>query len=53
MPSQVGSGLNITEGFKYVSQVPCGEKSSPNNTCKSQMMKETSTDRRSDPAVLL
>lgn len=52
MSNQVGSELNITKGFKYVSQVPHGEKSSPDNTCKRQMLKETSTDRMSDPAVL-
>lgn len=52
MPNQVGNGLNITKGFKCVSQVPYGEKSSPDNTCKRQMLKETSTDRTSDPAVL-
>lgn len=52
MPSEVGNGLYITKGFKNVSQVPYGEKSSPDNTSKSQMLKETSTDRMSDPAAL-
>lgn len=52
MPNQVGNGLNIAKGFKYVSQVLYGEKSSHDNTRKSQMLKETSTDRMSDPAVL-
>ncbi|PKU39369.1 hypothetical protein llap_10327 [Limosa lapponica baueri] len=32
MANQVGNGLNITKGFKDVSQVPYGEKSSPDNT---------------------
>lgn len=52
MPSEVGSPLNITKGFKNLSQVPYGEKSSPDNTSKSQTLKETSTDRMSDAAFL-
>lgn len=52
MPSEVGKGLNITKGFKNLSQVPYGEKSSPDNTSKRQTLRETSTDRMSDPAFL-
>lgn len=52
MPSEIGNGLNITKGFKKVSQVPYGEKSSPDNTSKRQTLKEISADRMSDPAFL-
>lgn len=52
MPSEIGKGLNITKGFKNLSQVPYGEKSSPDNSSERQTQKETSTDRMSDPAFL-